>query len=416
MPGIGRHRMHRFAAVVRGARALRTSARGSGLVGLLLALSCVGPGAGPELSPGAHFAAGGPIFRALTAGLSGLDGTPLGRRAAESAERLAGCDSIVGHAADGDLQALFDSLACGAPSAALAEARGDSELLWVAPLDERQRWFVTGSRAANGLVLEARLDPPGLSEGRALLAPSAEDAGPPVLASGEALIHARVRPVGGLDLAKLVPEGSQGDRLFRMKSALFGSTVLGGVWEIAVYMPEPGEPLPPMALALDVRRRDAALRAMEGFVHDLADTWPVHPTPARFGGPVPSEGECLFDLRILPGFAPCYVATERALIVGWNPASLERALAGSEARTEGPSRLGLRFDRLGEADRRLRATRGVAAAATSRAWGWQRLEIGPTDEGNAWRIQLVDAEPTDVAAESTHVVMESTRVAAEPTQ
>ncbi|HKJ25161.1 MAG TPA: hypothetical protein VKB65_10090, partial [Myxococcota bacterium] len=369
---------------------------GAAALAAALALSCGGGPEVPAIPRGAHLVADGPVLLGLLARLEGLRGTPLGRRAVALRARLDGCDSVVGHAADGALDALLDSLDCATPPAALAAARGDAALLWVWPLDRDQRWIVTGGPGGAGLVLDARLDPPGASERAALLLPSADDAGPPVLDARDALLHARVRPEGGLDLAALVPEGSQGDRLFRLKSALLGSAVLGGVWEAAAYMPEPGEPLPPMAVALDVRRRDTAVGAMRAFVAELEAAWPIHATPARFAAAGPSEGACLFDLRILPGFAPCWVATGRALVVGWNPTSIERALgkdADAPAEMDGPSRLALRLDRLGEADRRLQAARTGDAPATPRRWGWSRLEIGPGDARDALRIELVDPEP-----------------------
>lgn len=375
-------------------------------LGAVLVLACRGPEA-PTLPPGAHVVADGAVLRDLLARVEGLHGTPLGGRAVALGRRLADCDSVVGHAADASLDALLDSLECAPAPPELAAARGDAALLWVWPVGPARRWIVTGGPDATGLVLEARLDPPGASDRAELLLPSTDDAGPPVLDAQDALLHARVRPVGGLDLAALVPEGSQGDRLFRLKSALLGSAVLGGVWEVAAYMPEPGAPLPPMALALDVRHHDAAVRAMQGFVHELETTWPIHATPAHFaagtepgadarraGDASPREGACIFDLRILPGFAPCWVATSRALVVGWNPASVERALAGSAEEGEGgPSRLALRLDRLGEADRRLQAARLGSAETTSRTWGWKRLEIVPGAHDGALRIELADPEP-----------------------
>jgi len=372
----------------------------------VLAIALAGAGCAgetrPSLPPGAHVVADGPALRGLLARLEGLEGTPLGRQARTLGERTAGCATVVGSAADGDPRALADALACGGRVApALARVRGDAELLAILPLGAERRLVVRGGRTGSGLVLEARLDPPDLPARAALLAPAPGPVGPAVLDAEGALVHARVRPRDGLDLAKLVPEGSQGDRLFRLRSALFSSAVLGGVWEIAAYMPRAGEPLPPLAVALDVRRRDAAIEAAERFLSDLGEAWPVHRTPARFGSP-PVPGACLLDLNILPGFAPCYAATERALVVGWNPASVERALPSSAPAVDGPSRLTVRLDRLDEADRRLRATRGLAPdAGVHRTWGWQRLRVaaaaggegtGRRGDGAAWRVELLAAE------------------------
>jgi hypothetical protein len=394
-----------FEAARRGSR-VRARLRAAAAAALL-ALACGGPEP-PGLPPGAHLVADGPVLRDVLARLEGLHGTPLGRRAVDLRRRLAGCDVVVGHASEPSLAALLGSLDCAPVPPALAGARGDAALLWVWPLDGDQRWVVTGGPMAAGLALDARLDPPRASERAALLLPSDEAAGPPVLDARGAVLHARVRPRGGLDLAALVPEGSQGDRLFRLKSALLGSAVLGGAWEAAAYMPDPGAPLPPLAVALDVRRRDVAVSAADAFVAELEAVWPIHATPARFaagaaGSAGGLDGSCLFDLRILPGFAPCWVATERALVVGWNPTSVERALAGARdapARADAaPSRLALRLDRLAEADRRLRAARadGAAgeahtwAAGEARTWGWAHLEVGPGEGDSALRIELRDA-------------------------
>jgi hypothetical protein len=105
-------------------------------------------------------------------------------------------------------------------------------------------------------------------------------------------------------------------------------------------------------------------------------------------------GACLLDLRILPAFAPCYVATERALVLGWNPASLARALRAEvqdPLAGEAPSRLWLRLDRIAEADQRLRAARGEAVASAQRDYGWERLEVLPAGDGTELRIALGEA-------------------------
>jgi hypothetical protein len=165
--------------------------------------------------------------------------------------------------------------------------------------------------------------------------------------------------------------------------------VLGGVFELAAYMPEAGRAMPPLALALDVKRRGPAVEAMDRFVEELAATWPVHPTPVDFdAGP----GTCLLDLRILPEFAPCYVPTERALVVAWNPESLRTALAAADPATHAsPGWLSVRLGLLGEADRRLSRTLSPDAPAPRLEWGWSRLVAyarGDGAGGRALRIEL----------------------------
>jgi hypothetical protein len=86
------------------------------------------------------------------------------------------------------------------------------------------------------------------------------------------------------------------------------------------------------------------------------------------------------------------VATPRALVLGWNPASLARALRGGpEGAGDAPSRLWLRLDRIAEADQHLRAARGEAAASADRNYGWERLEVVPADGATDLRIALAAA-------------------------
>ena len=87
------------------------------------------------------------------------------------------------------------------------------------------------------------------------------------------LVHARLRPAGGLNIARLVPHGSQGDQLFRLKSELFSGVVLDGTWEVAVYLPEQGSIVPPSALAVGYRVREAALAAAEAISTRARNWW-----------------------------------------------------------------------------------------------------------------------------------------------
>ena len=69
-----------------------------------------------------------------------------------------------------------------------------------------------------------------------------------------------------------------------------------------------------------------------------------------------AAGACLRDLNVLPELAPCYVATERALVIGWNEASLTPALATRAASApDGASASGsavIDFARFAQADAR----------------------------------------------------------------
>src|SRR5262249_62039452 len=135
-------------------------------------------------------------------------------------------------------------------------------------------------------------------------------------------------PEGGIDLPALVASGGQGEALFALKSRLFGAAILDGTWELALYLPGEGEPLPRAALALGTRERAAAAAATGAFLDEIEARWPVRRAPFSIGA---FEGACLPELRLLPGLAPCFVATESALVVGWNAASVRKALDGSAA-------------------------------------------------------------------------------------
>jgi hypothetical protein len=219
---------------------------------------------------------------------------------------------------------------------------------------------------------------------RALLLPGERTAGPGILSAEESLLHARVRPLSGLDLAALVPDGSQGDQLFRLKSRLFTGSVLDGTWEVAVYLPEEGRQMPRAALALGFANRAAAVLAMNAFLDDLESTWPLRRSEFSPGG---RPGACFLELRILPEFAPCYVATERALVVGYSPASVLHATGGAPP-PEIDAGGGLLVDlaRFPEADARLARARGRAQTAGLAAWPWGLLRA--QGRSRAGRVEL----------------------------
>jgi hypothetical protein len=362
---------------------------------LLVAAGC---GRGEARLPdGVQLSGDGAALRAVADRLAGLVGTPLGRAARTASGAMAGCVHVSGHVpeSEGGIADLSEALVCADPSAEpawLVRARAQADWILLAPVGRAQRAIVRGTREADGsLALSVTLDPAPETGLGPFLLPGERAAGSSRLAVREALLHARVRPRGGMDLAALVPEGGQADRLFRLKSGLLSGALLAGVWEIAVYMPPEGMRLPPLAAALDVRNEALAVEAMERFIAELSAHWPVHRTPARFPN---AEGACLFDLRILPEFAPCYVIRPGALVFGWNPESLRQALAGESVRPEeATSRLSLRLDRLPEADRRLAAADPRAAVAL-RDYGWRALEITPGEHDAELRVRLLASRST----------------------
>ncbi len=316
-----------------------------------------GPSA-PAEPPGAWWAGRASVVRGVLAQIEELDGTPLARRARELAAALPECESVGVHAQDGDVAKLAERARCldeGDPLEQIRRASG-SDLVFAMPASFAQRAQVSRSepkasedhqvgerrpsgvrgetlrgalRLENGaLALDLRWPDPPAEGALRLLVPGDAPAGPDRLASAGRLVSLRVRPRAGLDLAALVPEDSQADRLFRLGSGILAGAVLDGTWEGAVYLPERAGGMPGIALALGFSVRSAAVTAIEHLIADLQQTWPVHRSELR--GPA-GDGACLPDLNVLPELAPCYVATADSLVVGWNAMSLQRALAGAQA-------------------------------------------------------------------------------------
>jgi len=288
----------------------------------------------------------------------------------------------------------------GAPRPALTCATGRADL--VALEQARNGWDVAFSVPVSGghgvgtlsidasgdVELELRL-PRIAGEGLASLAlPGGEAAGAAELSESETLIHARVRPQGGLDLASLVPADSQGARLFRLKSELFAGLVLDGVWEFATYLPEEGKAMPRTALALNFSNRAAAVAAMEDFIGNLQESWPVARTFFRLGE---ADGACLLDLAIMPGLAPCYVATDRALIIGWNAASLRKALDGHSGERDGlgdSSRAIIHLDRFADADRILSAASRTKTNSQPTRFPWRQITAKAAPDPSGLRLEF----------------------------
>jgi hypothetical protein len=130
---------------------------------------------------------------------------------------------------------------------------------------------------------------------------------------------------------------------------------------------------------------------MEEFASELERSWPVHRTPFRVGD---AAGACLLDLNLLPDLAPCYLAREDALVIGWNPASLRLALSsaaapGAEPDLGAEGGLVLHLDRLALADAQLAAAAGFAAeAGLPRAWPWRRLLARGEPAGAELRVEI----------------------------
>jgi len=337
----------------------------------------------PGEPSGAWWAGRGPAVRELLGQIAQLEGTPLARRARELAAALPACESVGVHAPDGGLDRLAEGARClgeGDPLERIRRASGD-DLVFAIPR-ARGAALRGALRFENGAVaLDLRWPDPPAEGALGLFVPGGAAAGPDRLASENRLVHLRVRPRAGLDLEALVPADSQADRLFRLKSALFASAVIDGTWEAAVYLPERPGGMPGAALALGFHFRDAAVAAMEHFVADLQRTWPVHRVELR--GPA-GNGACLPDLNVLPELAPCYVATADAIVVGWNPASIARALAAPSSRpdaSDAPARLDLDLALVQRADDLL--ARAFPGSQPPLHWPWSRVLASGRDDGGA---------------------------------
>lgn len=360
------------------------------------ASGCSGEAApGDDWPPGTLVIARGAALAQLLAQLQQLEGTPLARNAAAVAATLPDCEWLEGRSEDDPAEAL-SQLACRSGAGefpGLDRERGDRDIAFAFPAHRGRRTVGTLDISDAGDVEAELLLPRSVfTSSRALLLPSGGSSGPSRLSHAEELVHARLRPEGGLDIAALVPTDSQADQMFRLKSELFAGAVLDGTWEIAVYLPEPGQAMPPAALAIGFSLKAAAVAAMDDFVTEIEGTWPVR--RSRFAVD-DAAGACLLDLKLLPDLAPCYVATEDALVVGWNPSSLRKALAGpaqgaAEVAPPHPDTgLSVDFTRFPEADARFARLDG-----TDSPWGgsgvypWRRLEADGSPDGDGVRLRL----------------------------
>jgi hypothetical protein len=370
-------------ATARFARGVRRAA--------LLALALGAAACAPDPTPPAAWPAGALLvgkasaLAALAEQLARITGTPAAREALAWRDALPDCEIVEAQAPQASLAALREALRCADPSGPLAAVhhdRGERAVAFAWPLGEQR---VTGSVDLSAAGdLELRFEVPGEAFGgpRALLRPGAAAPGPAVLGGSDALLHARLRPEGGIDLPALFAPGSQADQLFALRSQLFGAAVLDGTWELALYLPAEGEELPRVALALGIRHKSVAQTAAASFLDEVEAAWPLRRTAFAVGD---APGACLRDLRVLPGLAPCYVATERALVVGWNDASVHKALDGSAPALPASGGLVADLARLPDADARIAAPERPSGAPT---WPWRRLVAEPLHAGPSIGLRL----------------------------
>jgi hypothetical protein len=365
--------------------------------GLSLAwgLACGAPEAPPpdaEWPPGALLSARSGALHALLQELEALRDTPAARAARRLREALPGCENVEAVAERAaDWSAALRCADAGAELAGLHAYRADAAAALALPLLEGgPRALLRVTRDARGTALELRWTPPETQ--LADLLPGGRPSGPALLDDRQRLLHARVRVDGALDLAALVPEGSQADQLLHLRAEALGATVLDGTWEAALYTPLPGAEMPRIAVALGVRNRAAAERAAARMVAEVERHWGVARTPLAHES---YTGSCLLGLRVLPELAPCLVSSARALVFAWNPASLRRALATdgyapSALDTQGDAagRLELDLAGLRAVDLRLAQRVGPGAVASVARWPWRRLVASGDRRGGDGPLSL----------------------------
>ena len=361
------------------------------LAALALGAGCSRAPQAPELPPGLVLAADTRALAGFLDAVARLERTPLARVAGALRARLPECAQVEAHAPDASLETLVASLRCADPDGPLAPlhaARGRHGLTFALPGERDARALATADLDGAGARVALRW--PGADAALAGFAPGDEAAGPDLLASAARIAHANLRGAGPLDLARWVPEGSQGDRMFRLRSELFGAALLDGRIELALYEPLAEAAMPRAVLALGVRNAAAAEVAAARFLDELAATWKLRRTPFEAAG---SLGACLPDLHLLPELAPCYALHDSALVMGWNTQSLSHAI-GTEA-SAGPAdpvaggasaRFDLDLAAVSDADARLAAARGVDAAA--QRWPWRRVRARASRHDGALRIEI----------------------------
>ena len=313
-----------------------------------------------ELPAGTLWSGDARAVRPLLGSLQALAQTPLPRAAQLLERKLAGCERFLAYCPPGAPCTLADSLSCR-PAGDLARkaeaARGEASWLFVTG-DGHRRLAAWGTATDSGAGVRVRAlvhdDGEGPMAAWQALLPARRAAAAPVLADDHALVHLRLRSDRGVaDLGRGAGAEWAAD-LYGLRAGLFAAMTLEGTAELAVYEPAPGVMIPPLALAVHVRRPAAAERAIEAIVARTNERWGATRSPWQVG---PYRGACLADLNVLPGLAPCYVVTDRALVLGWNPLSvvvalLRRPTSGIDA----AGSLAVYLDRFAAADARLRAS------------------------------------------------------------
>lgn len=316
-----------------------------------------------------------------------LAGTPAGSASMRLLERLNGCPEIAAHFApstpndsDSAPASRLERLVCRDERSldprlaeALERERGEHAGILQWPIGETGRLaLVVDVDPSGGLVVGGVLEPSEDRDAGSLLIPAALAPGNAAIDDAASLVHLHLRPAAGLRLAELIPQGSQGDRLFALKGRLLEGALLEGTLEFAFLPPATGGSVPLAVVALHHRAAAPIEAALDEALDQLERTWGIVRTARRFAvaGGGERSGGCYADLPILPELAPCWVVTEKVLLVGYRPEALEVALQTGSDPGEATSRLVIDLDRVRSVD---------AALAPSAAMGlaelYSRLEL-----------------------------------------
>lgn len=351
----------------------------------------------------------GPALVRLLERLAQLSGTPAGTVSRQLVERLRGCPEVAGHFAGPahapstappdsasanevwttPIAARLDQLACRdaarldpALTALLERERTTHAGLLQWPLGESGRLVLRiDVDAAGGLAVDGFLDGANGVGPAALLVPGTAAPGPAVIDPAASLVHLRLRPAKGLRLAERIAQGSQGDRLFALKGRLLEGALLEGTLELGFVPPAPGGAVPLAIIALHHRAGGPIAAALGEALDQLEQTWGLARTPRAFavaGGS--RDGGCYSDVPILPEFAPCWVVTDDALLIGYRAKAIETALAVSAASATAlaaDSGIVVDFDRVRTLDAALAGPAGAGLASL-----YSRLELRGRSESD----------------------------------
>ncbi len=320
--------------------------------------------------------------------LRALERTPLGQGAASLEGALDGCDRFV-YGPSPTLDAIDPALLSCEPSsercAPLTQVleRHAVAFSWSPPEGPCTTGWLDAD--SDGSLLAGARAPLDAAETQQGLLPADEPPGPAVLSGEGAVFHARLKPRQGLGITSMVESGPEVNRLLKLQGRIFQAGVLDGTIETVIYAPPEGQEVPHIAAAVGFHVRRAAVTAIREVVGSLEQQWQVFATTTEIEG---HEGQCLLELNVMPDFAPCWVATDRALVLGWNQSAISRALQGRPADLGQQSELRVDFPAMAEAERIMARARGFAEDEPLQRYPWRTLELRSWRGERGFRYEL----------------------------